>query len=294
MYKVLVKEKQLTSGVNRHTTVQRSLPASLPSESGQMREKRLKRLKMLFLKLLRVLRRMVSPKEMWKGSKLQVRNHSMRELTEFLNKSFQLAFFNTLVNDPGYMEKDIESIKAVTIDDILKVYEKYIKGKPHIVTSFVPKGKLELMAENSVSAAVKEEKINEASQVEISGTADEMIVKTPSAIDRTVEPPFAEEPEIKIPEIWKATLKNGIRVYGIYNSELPLVNINLSIDGGVCQDSISLPGLAGMVAAVLPQGTKNRTPEELEEADRASRLGYQHECGQGRVVSICQHAFQKL
>jgi len=44
-----------------------------------------------------------------------------------------------------------------------------------------------------------------------------------------------------------------------------LVEINLVIDGGVCQDNISLPGVAGMVASVLPQGTKNKTPEELEE-----------------------------
>ena len=70
---------------------------------------------------------------------------------------------------PGYIEKDIENIKAVTLDDVKMVYEKYIKGKPHVVTSFVPKGKLEMIAENSVPAGVKEENINEASQVEIAG-----------------------------------------------------------------------------------------------------------------------------
>jgi zinc protease len=37
------------------------------------------------------------------------------------------------------------------------------------------------------------------------------------------------------------------------------------IDGGVWQEKITLPGVAGMVASVLPQGTKNKTPEELEE-----------------------------
>ena len=43
------------------------------------------------------------------------------------------------------------------------------------------------------------------------------------------------------------------------------MNISLNINGGVYQDKIALPGVAGMVASVLPQGTKNRTPEELEE-----------------------------
>jgi zinc protease len=186
-------------------------------------------------------------------------------LTSVYGKSIQLAFYNTFLNDPGYIEKDIENIKAVTLNDVKMVYEKYIKGKPHVVTSFVPRGKPEMIAENSVPAGVKEENINEASQVEIAKTGDDKIVKTASSIDRTIEPPAAKEPEVNIPEIWKATLANGIQVYGIQNKELPLVNLSLVINGGVYQDKIALPGVAGMVASVLPQGTKNRTPEELEE-----------------------------
>ena len=129
------------------------------------------------------------------------------------------------------------------------VYEKYIKGKPHVMTSFVPKGKPEMIAENSVPAGVKEENISEASQVDITDIAEEQIVKTPSAIDRSTEPPAGKEPEVKLPEIWKATLSNGIQVYGIENKELPLVEINLAIDGGVYQDKVTLPGVAAMVAS---------------------------------------------
>jgi zinc protease len=122
-----------------------------------------------------------------------------------------------------------------------------------------------MIAENSVPAGVKEENINEASQVEIGGTAAENIVKTSSTFDRTTEPRAGREPAVNVPEIWKAVLSNGIQVHGIVNKELPLVQLNLSINGGVLQDRIDLPGVSGMVASVLPQGTKNRTPEELEE-----------------------------
>jgi zinc protease len=180
-------------------------------------------------------------------------------------KSLQLAFYNTYLNDPGYIEKDIENIKAVTLDDVRMVYEKYIRGKAHIVTSFIPKGKIGMVADNSIPAGVKEENINEASQVEISGTNEDKIVKTPSAIDRTAEPAEGKAPEINLPVVWKASLSNGIQVYGIENKELPLVEVNLFITGGVYQDKVTLPGVAGMVASVLPQGTKNKTPEELEE-----------------------------
>ncbi len=180
-------------------------------------------------------------------------------------KSLQLAFYNTFLNDPGYIEKDIENIKSVTLNDVKMVYDKYIKGKPHVVTSFVPKGQPGMIAENSIPAGVKEENIKEASKVEIDNATEDEIVKTPSTINRTVEPAAGIAPEVNVPVLWKATLDNGIQVTGIQNKELPLVEINLVIDGGVCQDNISLPGVAGMVASVLPQGTKNKTPEELEE-----------------------------
>jgi zinc protease len=112
---------------------------------------------------------------------------------------------------------------------------------------------------------VKEENIKEASQVAIAGTSDEKIVKSPSTMDRTVEPPAGKAPEVKVPQVWKATLANGLQVYGIQNTELPLVEFSLVINGGVFQDKTDLPGVASMVASVLPQGTKNLTPEELEE-----------------------------
>lgn len=180
-------------------------------------------------------------------------------------KSIQLAFYNTYLNDPGYIEKDIENIKAVTLNDVKMAFDKYIKNKPHIETSFVPRGKIDLAADNSVPAEVTEENIKEASQVEIAAAGDDKFEKTPSVIDRSVEPPAGPPPAVKVPSVWKATLANGIQVYGIENKELPLVELNMIIDGGVEQDKISLPGVASMVANVLPQGTRNKTPEELEE-----------------------------
>jgi zinc protease len=186
-------------------------------------------------------------------------------ITSVFYKSIQLAFYNTYLNDPGYIEKDIENIKAVTLDDVKNAYNKYIKNKPHIVTSFVPKGKTDLMAESSVPAGVKEENIKEASQVEIAASTEDKVEKSPSTFDRTIEPPDGKAPQVNVPVIWKATLANGIQVSGIQNKELPLVELKMVIDGGVLQDKIDIPGVANMVANVLPQGTKNMTPEELEE-----------------------------
>ncbi|MGE5347681.1 MAG: M16 family metallopeptidase, partial [Actinomycetota bacterium] len=136
---------------------------------------------------------------------------------------------------------------------------------PRVVTSFVPRGMTGMMAENSVKAAVSEEDITKASQVAIDDIPAGTVEKTPSSIDRSAEPPAGPEPEVTVPEVWRATLANGMEVIGIRNSELPLVTMNMSIAGGALLDRVDLPGVASMVAAVLPQGTRNKTPEELEE-----------------------------
>lgn len=264
LYKVLVKEKKLTSktsAYNSSSELAGEFTITIRANEG----KSLKEIEdAVFEAFDRFEKDGITEKDI-ERVKASSEKSFYEGINSVFNKSIQLAFYNTFLNDPGYIEKDIENIKAVTLNDVKLAYEKYIKGKPHVVASFVPKGKPEMVAENSVPAGVKEENINEASQVEIAGTGDDKVVKSVSLIDRTAEPPSGKSPEVNVPSVWKATLANGIQVYGIQNTELPLVELSLVINGGILQDKIDLPGVAGMVASVLPQGTKNKTPEELEE-----------------------------
>ena len=264
LYKVLVKEKNLTSrttAYNNSGELTGEFTISIRANEG-------KNLKEIEDGINEAFQRFekegITEKDIERVKAASEKNF-YEGLSSVFYKSLQLAFYNTFLNDPGYIEKDIENIKAVTLDDVKNVYNKYIKGKPHVVTSFVPKGHLDMVADSSIPANIKEENIKEASQVEIAQAGEEKIEKTPSYIDRSVEPNLGSDPEINVPQIWKATLSNGIQVSGIQNKELPLVEMNIVINGGVYQDKTDLPGVANMVASVLPQGTKNKTPEELEE-----------------------------
>ena len=44
---------------------------------------------------------------------------------------------------------DLNNSLSVTSDDVWRVYNEYIKNQKNVLISFVPKGKLELAAENS-------------------------------------------------------------------------------------------------------------------------------------------------
>lgn len=186
-------------------------------------------------------------------------------IASILGKSFQLAAYNEYAGDPSYYKTDIEKLKAVTREDILRVYEKYIQGKPYLATSFVPKGQLAMVAEGSVDAGVKEEDIHNATQVDIEEMAGEQIPRTPSKIDRTVVPADGPDPEVNLPTVWKGTLTNGLKVYGIEHHELPLVQFTIVLKGGHYLDKFEKSGTAALVAEMMMEGTRNRTPLELEQ-----------------------------
>ena len=186
-------------------------------------------------------------------------------ISSVLGKSFQLCQYNVFAGDPGFIETDIENIKKVTKEDVVRVYEKYIKGKPFVLTSFVPKGQMTLIAENSEKAPVVEEEIKENVEKTVVDSGEE-IVKTPTNFDRSVEPEQGPAPALNIPETWTAELSNGLKVYGITQNEIPTVNFSFVIEGGHLLDDMNHNGVANLMTDIMMEGTASKTPEELEEA----------------------------
>jgi len=187
-------------------------------------------------------------------------------LSSVLGKGAVLAQYNIFAGDPGFVEKDIRNILAVTPTDVMRVYNQYIKGKNFVATSFVPKGKQNLALEDSKKADVVEEKIAANDNEQVDPNVNATYTKTPSSFDRSKEPPYGKEPTLTIPAVWQTKLANGIRVAGIENKEVPLVQFSIVIDGGLLLDNINKVGVANMLARMMTQGTKNKTPQELEEA----------------------------
>lgn len=181
-------------------------------------------------------------------------------------KAFQLAEYTMNTGDPEYFKRDLEGLRSVTAEDVKAVYEKYIKGRNYVATSFVPKGQAELIAEGSVDAGIVAEDVTKAAEVKLTEMEEEVIVKTPSKIDRSVMPPIGPDPEVTIPSHWTTSTSNGIKVYGITHNELPLIQYSIVMDGGHILETPEKAGLANLVATMMNEGTKNRTPEELEAA----------------------------
>lgn len=181
-----------------------------------------------------------------------------------LSKSFQLAFYNTFAGDPDYLSKDYAKGQAVTREDIMRVYKKYIKGQHFVATSFVPKGKVDLAVEGSERYPVVEEDLN--AKVEKKELEQVTFDRLPSSFDRSKVPATGQDPAIVAPTIWHDKLANGARVLGIEQNELPLVSFTIEVKGGMLLETFDNLGVGPLTASMLREGTKNRTPAELEEA----------------------------
>lgn len=186
-------------------------------------------------------------------------------LQSVLYKSFQLSMYNAFAGDPGFIEKNIKNIQAVTKEDVMRVYKKYIKDKPFVVTSFVPKGKLDMIVKDSKMAVVVEEEVNAKEEKKVVENTDEEIKHTPSAFDRDIQPELGPPPGLNLPSVWTAKLDNGLRVYGVENDELPLIQFNIVIEGGHMMDDMNKIGVANLMTDIMMEGTATKTPEDLEE-----------------------------
>jgi zinc protease len=264
-YQVLVEDKKLTSDVsmsNRNAELAGQMHLTVRAFPDKDLDEVAKAVDETFAKFEK---EGISEKDL-NRIKAGLETQFYNSLSSVVGKGFQLAQYNIFAGDPGFIEKDIKNILAVTPADVMRVYQKYIKNKNYVATSFVPKGKLALALDGSKKAEVIEEKIIQGAEQTVDPTAAATYERTPSTFDRTVEPPSGTAPEVKIPAIWESKLANGLRVYGIENAEVPLVQFEIVIDGGLLFEDINKVGVSNLTARMLTQGTQKKTAQELEEA----------------------------
>lgn len=265
MYKVLVKEKKLTSRVSVYNSAMElagKFTVSVPANAGTSLADAEAAVFEAFEKFEE---EGITETDLEK-IKAGLETGFYNGISSVLGKSFQLARYSEYAGNPSFIVEDIENIRAVTTDDVMRVYEKYIKDKPFVLTSFVPKGAMELSAADCEKANIVEESADKVYKVaEVTGE-EEVIESTPSSFDRSVVPVPGPDPVRNAPEVWKSSLPHGMEVLGIEHKELPLVQYTIAIDGGHLLEPAEKSGTASLLATMLMEGTANKTPEELEEA----------------------------
>lgn len=265
LYKVLINDKKLTSKVDAYNSPM-EIAGTMQISVKAFPDKNLTEVEKAVFEGFKLFEQEgFSDKEL-EAVKAKIETQFYNGLGGIIDKSFKLASYNTFAGNPGFLQTELKNIQSVTREDIMRVYNKYIKGQHYVATSFVPKGKTNLIAEGSKFYPVAEEKIVNEKPVVKNNLVKKEVTKTYSSFDRSKEPAKGESPQLKVPQIWTDELSNGIKIYGIEQRELPLVNFSLLIQGGMLLENPDKIGVSNLLGQMLKEGTADKTPEDLEEA----------------------------
>ena len=84
--------------------------------------------------------------------------------------------------------------------------------------------------------------------------------------DRFVMPGAGSPARIEFPPIERSTLANQAQVWSIRHTSVPVVTIVLLVPAGSAHDPASSPGMAGVMADLLDEGTETHDAIGLAEA----------------------------
>ena len=175
-------------------------------------------------------------------------------------KISQLASFQTFTGNPNKIADLIKMYQAVTKEDVMRVYNEYIKGKGAVVLSVLPKGQEKLIA------AADNYKIDSSKyDAPDYGYAGLKYTKAKDNFDRSKIPGNGANPTVKVPKFWRKDMPNGVKMIGTESTEIPTVTITITIPGGhilQAKDTAKV-GLASMFASMMNEDTRNYTAEQM-------------------------------
>jgi zinc protease len=176
-------------------------------------------------------------------------------------KVFQLAQFQTLGGNANMISKLIETHNALTKEDVMRVYNQYIKNKPAVILSVVPKGQ-----ESNIVAAENYKIDASKYKAPDYGYTGLKYAKATDNFDRSKIPGNGSNPTVKVPAFWKKDLDNGIKVIGSESKELPLITLSFTMPGGQILQAgdTSKAGLARIFALMMNEDTKNYSGEQMQ------------------------------
>ncbi|MDT8397736.1 MAG: pitrilysin family protein [Pseudomonadales bacterium] len=182
----------------------------------------------------------------------------INSLASVRGKVSQLAYNETFLGNPNNIQKELNAIRALTRDDILRVFNTYIKDKPAIIQSVVPGN-----APNGQSRPDNYTIPERLSRAETPETAL-ALRNVDSSFDRSVKPDAGPSPLAIMPDFWEQDLGKGIAMIGTRSDEVPMVSLNLVFAGGHLLDPPELSGLSSLTAAMMNEGTEELSAEEFE------------------------------
>ena len=184
-------------------------------------------------------------------------------LASVSGKVGRLASYETFLGDANYLPKSIQRYRNVTKEDVMRVFKEYVYNQGAVIQSVLPDSSTAPAHADNFTPKTSGE--NPYPQTDYSGL--EYTQPTGDDFDRSKQPEAGKAPLVQAPDFWKSSMENGMKVIGTDYTEIPLVSLQLSIEGGQNLDANhpEKAGLASLTAGMLDESTENYSSEEMSE-----------------------------
>lgn len=177
-------------------------------------------------------------------------------------KATNLARYQYVHDNPNYVAQDLKRYLDVTAEDVMRVYNTYIKDQHPVILSVTPKGMPQLKAHDDTFVYVRDTTLK-ANMAQYEGLVYNKPTPEEDGFDRNVKPAPGPSPVIKVPAFWETSFENGMKLIGAKNDEIPKVYLRLGIKAGHRYENAATAGLANLVGSMMGETTENFSAEEL-------------------------------
>lgn len=183
-------------------------------------------------------------------AKNSIESQTIFGLQTVLGKGSQIGNYAGYLKNPNWFQGDIDRYKNVTAADVQRVANTYL-GANRLVMTYLPK---QGEASRSTSAANQPTSGKPAKKADDTATIDAQTAALPKP---------GPNPKLALPPIEKSKLSNGLEVWMVKQSELPVVAMNMVFKTGATAEPKGKEGVANLASTLLDDGTKTRSAEEI-------------------------------
>ena len=159
----------------------------------------------------------------------------------------QIGYFELVGGDPEYAEAYYENIRAVDLNRIKEVANKYLRADGMTVTMLAPESADQPLSEESA------QKI-----------AQELLTRN---LEKT------EKIELGPERVAKVVLENGMTALVREDRAVPLVSVRAAAMGGLLAETTQTNGVTHLAAELLVRGTSEYSAEQISELMDSSASG---------------------
>ena len=191
----------------------------------------------------------------------------INSLSSVKGKGAMLADYQTFTNNPNYIVDEMKRYNNVGKEDVMRVYNKYIKNQHAVILSVFPKGKPEKVDKpNNYTPLPRNTTTTEAAEYK-----NLVYHKAKDAFNRNNKPVPGATPIVKVPDYWKQNFDNGLKLIGAKSDEVPSITIQLNIEAGHRYENTDKAGISQLLTSMLNESTTKHSTEEISE--KLERLG---------------------